>query len=297
MFVDLLGKARVKLCIRAHTTRSDGYLSPEERAERFIDKGFDAVAITDTWNYMEDGEIGGLKVISGCEYKVGENYTLVAVGMTSDPKISSELEHMVRTSTPKTADLIKKIHLFNGFAFLARVEQNENEPSELVNLSELDGMEIYGADFTRSTLDESYAGERVDGLARLGKIPVILASGGVVCDDEESDGTAIMVESVDMQTSSIVRALKNGRFYATQGPEIHLIKVAPDKVKLVCSPASRVEFFSDLGENGGRELLGEAIIEAEYTAAEGERFVRAEITDADGKMAWSNIVTFEELYR
>jgi hypothetical protein len=158
-------------------------------------------------------------------------------------------------------------------------------------------MEIYGADFTRSTLDESYAGERVDGLARLGKIPVILASGGVVCDDEESDGTAIMVESVDMQTSSIVRALKNGRFYATQGPEIHLIKIAPDKVKLVCSPASRVEFFSDLGENGGRELLGEAIIEAEYTAAEGERFVRAEITDADGKMAWSNIVTFEELYR
>ena len=297
MFVDLLGKARVKLCVRAHTNRSDGYLSPEERAERFIDKGFDAVAITDTWDYMGDCEIGGLKVISGCEYNVGGNYTVVAVGMTSDPKISSELEHMVRTSTPKTADLIKKIHLFNGFAFLCRVEQNGNEPEELFNLSELDGVEIYSADFTRSTFEESYAGERVDTLARLGKLPTVLASGGVICDDDENDGTAIMVESVDMETSSIVRALKNGRFYATQGPEIHLIKVAPDKVKLVCSPASRVEFFSDLGEDGGKELLGEAIIEAEYTAAKGEKFVRAEITDADGKMAWSNIVTFEELYR
>lgn len=297
MFVDLLGKVRVKMCVRVHTNRSDGYLSPEDRAERFIAKGFDAVAITDTWNYMGDCEINGLKIISGCEYEIGGAYTLAAVGMTSDPKISSELEHMVRTSTPKTADLIKKIHLFNGLAFLCRVTENDNDPEKMAELTELDGIEIYGADFTRSAMEEAYAGESVDELARLGKLPVILASGGVICDDEESDGVAIMVESVDMETSSIIRALKNGRFYATQGPEIHLTKVAPDKVKLVCSPASRVEFFSNLGESGGRELLGEGIIEAEYTATEGERFVRAEVTDADGKMAWSNIITFEELYR
>ena len=49
--------------------------------------------------------------------------------------------------------------------------------------------------------------------------------------------------------------------------------------------------------SGRARLLSRAVLTAEYTASNGERFVRAEITDADGKMAWSNIITFEELYR
>ena len=294
MFVDLLGKTRVKLGLHSHTANADGYLGIEERAQRYIDKGYDAIAVTDPWKYTEEGESEGLKIISGCEYNVGGIYRVVAVGMTSDPKISPELQNMVRTSRAKTADLVKRIHLFNGFAFISRSDELDT-PEGVASVDELDGIEIYGADFTRAAFDEVYLGDLVDGVMRCGKAPVILASDGIICDDEEN-GTAVMVESVDMQTSSIIRALKNGRFYSSQGPEIHLIKLAPDKVKVVCTPAARIEFICD-DKDCGKEILGDGLIEAEYTVSRGERFIRAEVTDADGLMAWSNVVDFDELYR
>ena len=294
MFVDLLGKTRVKLCLHSHTTNTDGYLSAEERAQRYIDKGYDAVAVTDPWIYTEDGEIEGLKIISGCEYDVGGVYRVVAVGMTSDPKISSELKNAIRTSRAKTEDLVKRIHLFNGYAFISRSEELDT-PENVASIEELDGIEIYGANFTRAVFDEAYLGDFVDEIASLGKIPTLTAADGIICDDEES-GVAVMVESVDMESSSVIRALKNGRFYSTQGPEIHLVKIAPDKVKVICTPASKIEFICDAAD-GGKEFLGDGLIEAEYTVSCGERFVRAEVTDMDGLMAWSNIITFDELYR
>ena len=44
-------------------------------------------------------------------------------------------------------------------------------------------------------------------------------------------------------------------------------------------------------------IEGENLIEAEYVIKNGEKYVRAEITDEGGFKAWSNIISFDELYR
>ena len=99
MFTDLTGKSRLKIGLHTHTTLSDGHKTPEEAAAIYKAAGYDAIAITDHWVYGEGGEIGGLTILSGCEYNVGgvdewtgvhETYHIVGVGMTRDPEIPEE---------------------------------------------------------------------------------------------------------------------------------------------------------------------------------------------------------------
>ena len=59
------GKCYYKVGLHIHTNLSDGAVSPEQMAKIYREAGFDAVAITDHWVYHPQGEIGGLKIISG----------------------------------------------------------------------------------------------------------------------------------------------------------------------------------------------------------------------------------------
>lgn len=288
MVVDILGKTRIKVGLRAHTALSDGDLTPEQAAIAYREAGYDAVVFTDSWMYGGERELEGLRILSGCEYSIGNMestggvYNIIGIGMTSDPAIPEDWKNMIRTSGVKAAEAIKQIKLYNGFAMVAQPSANQNTADQLISLGDLDGIEIYNGEGT-------YAGKEIDELASLGKIVPLTAA-----DSSGMGRGFVMIEAVDIDSQSIVRALRAGRFYSSQGPEIHLIKAAPDKVKLVCSPSVKIEFFSNLGSAPNREYNGEGLIETEYTRSQGERFVRAEVCDAEGKRAWSNIVTFED---
>ena len=73
---------------------------------------------------------------------------------------------------------------------------------------------------------------------------------------------------------------------------VHLQRVDADTVKLRCTPAVKIAFLSDIPWSAGRMVRGEGVTEAEYTIKHNlcERFVRVEVTDANGLTAWSNII-------
>ena len=100
-----------------------------------------------------------------------------------------------------------------------------------------------------------------------------------------------------MDSTHIIRAIRQGRFYATEGPQIHIERRGADRVRVVCTPALKIEFFSDMGQTSGKIVNGENLIEADYVIKDGEKFVRAEVTDENGLRAWSNTVRFDDIYR
>ena len=69
---DMFGVSRLKVNLHMHTTISDGSKTPEEAAEIYKKAGYDVVAITDHWIHRDSGEIGGLRILSGAEYNIGE---------------------------------------------------------------------------------------------------------------------------------------------------------------------------------------------------------------------------------
>lgn len=300
MIVDKLGNTRIKVGLHVHTTVSDGRKTPKEAARLYREAGYDAVAFTDHWHFSEGGEIEGLLVLSGAEYDIGGHdsshgvYHIIGVGMTSDPQIPLDWRNMKKTSAQKAAETVKQIKLYNGFALLGHPAWSLNTPEQMLSLGDFDGTEIYNAVSECGMSDRAYSGSQIDGLANLGKIVPIAATDDTHYYEGDLARGYIMVEATEIEPQSIVRALRAGRFYATQGPEIHLIKTAPDKVKLICSPAVKVAFFSNLVWAQNHKLEGEGIVELEYTRAPHERFIRAEVTDEQGNTAWSQIVTFED---
>ena len=59
-----------------------------------------------------------------------------------------------------------------------------------------------------------------------------------------------------------------------------------DELVVRCSPVKEIVFFSDAVWSA-RVFVGDGLTEARYTPRDFETFIRAEITDADGKRAWS----------
>ena len=99
---------------------------------------------------------------------------------------------------------------------------------------------------------------------------------------------------------TIARALKNGDFYASEGPEIKSLWYENGKFYVECSPSDRIIFttWSARGkafwacdvpdtENG--------ITRAEYEPLEPSEYIRVTVVDKSGKKAYSNAYFIDEL--
>ena len=294
----MLGKTRIKLGLHTHTTLSDGRATPEEAAAIYRDADYDAIAITDHWRYGEECEIEGLRILSGCEYDIGgadgsHAIHIVGVGMTSDPNIPMDWKNMQKTAFQKAAEVIKKIKLHNGISIVAHPAWSLNTPEQIMTLGDFDASEIYNAVSECGMSDRAYSDVILDQLATAGRLTNLVAADDTHYYEGDECRGWIMVEATDTDTQAILRAIRAGRFYSTQGPEVHIEKIAPDKVRVVCSPVSMIAFQGNTTWAQGKIVREEGLVKAEYTKAPTDRFVRAEVTDASGKKAWTNYVVFD----
>lgn len=298
MYVDMLGKTRAKLGLHTHTTISDGKATPEEAARRYREAGYDAIAITDHWKYGDECEIEGLKILSGCEYNIGGHdgshvVHIIGVGMTSDPQIPEDWKRMEKTAFAKAAEVVKRIKLYNGLAIVGHPAWSLNTPEQIMSFGDFDTVEIFNSVSECGMSDRAYSDVIIDQLATGGRLTNIIAVDDTHYYTGDECRGWIMVETTDMDTQGMIRAIRAGRFYATQGPEVHIEKVAPDKVRVVCSPCQKVVFQSNTTWAAGRIVRADGLVEACYTKAPTDRFVRAEVTDAEGNKAWTNYIAFD----
>jgi len=301
MYTDLFGKTRAKVGLHIHTTRSDGRKTPEEVAAIYQNAGFDMIALTDHWIYGHDNEINGLPIIPGCEYNFGETlkndpiYHIIALGMKKDPmtfapdlKRISEKE--ITPSFVKANQMIEAIHKAGGIADLAHPAWSLNNDTQIKMIKGADATEIYNNVSDWGMSNRPYSGCVIDDLATQGIYYPLLAVDDTHYYDGDECKAYIMAEVDHLDVDSVLSAIQSGNFYATQGPEVHLTKEADGQLHIQCSPCSRLVFMSNRVWAHGRIVRGENITEAFYTPLEGESFMRAEVTDASGKTAWSNII-------
>lgn len=98
-----------------------------------------------------------------------------------------------------------------------------------------------------------------------------------------------MVKAAELTQSAIMEALSAGRFYASQGPEIHDLQGSSTEVHIRCSPVARINAVS-LNGSGGRQVAtspDQLVTEASISLNSPSRYVRVEITDLQGRSAWA----------
>lgn len=120
---------------------------------------------------------------------------------------------------------------------------------------------------------------------------------GFACDDFLNfdcsiAGGWIMVKAAVCTEDAILEAMRSGDFYSTQGPEIHDFSIEEGKVRVACSPVTRVNFISNRSRGGvlrapENSQVTDATWDVDFSGVQSG-YVRVECIDTQGRIAWSN---------
>ncbi len=286
MIINSFGEKYYKLALHLHTTVSDGRKSPEEVAKEYKEDGYDAIALTDHWKYSQGGKIEDLHIISGCEYNIGANDTISGVWHIVSLFTESDPSPKRDATAQEAVDAINKA---GGIAVLAHPAWSVNTPEDYVNLNGVLATEIYNAVSDAGQSLRPYSDYYVDLCANRGVYPLIFATDDAHAYNGNDNRLGwVMVKAEELSDEALKNAIRNGDFYATQGPAIHVERVE-NKLIIDTSPCEIIGTISNLSWDRDRVLRGNDITHFEYQIRDNEKWIRVEARDKNGKKAWSNI--------
>lgn len=287
--------------LHCHTTRSDGQGTPEEVIKMHVEHGYDFLALTDHRFYnlknftdlpitiipgMEiDSDIpDGMECHCFHEVCLGDPAT---TGFKQDERVES-VDSMNQFEFQPQLDAI---HAKNNMTFYCHPEWSATPAQEFMHLKGNFAMEIWNSgcvvedhqDMNAAYWDELlYDGQKIWGVATDDGHKMYQHCLGWVMVNAENNVPAIL------------KALKEGAFYASAGPEIFDFTFEGDTVSVKCSDAKCIEFYS----RGVPTRLVEApedgvITEGSWFVPKRAKYVRACVIDKDGRRAWTNPIFLE----
>lgn len=289
MYIDKSGARWFKGNLHTHTNRSDGRLAPEEAIALYRENGYDFMAITDHWKPSENClHENGMLLLSGCEYDIGSNvrdgiFHIVSIGCGTPPQLT-------RANTQQ--EVIDEIHRCGGLANLAHPCWSMNTLDQLMPLNGVDFTEIFNSvsDLPRNC--RPYSGDIIDKLAARGIYWGIAATDDTHWYGEtDSCRSFILVKAEECTRDAILDAIRQKNFYASQGPRMD-VTFDGRKLRVTCLPEDHVAsvmYYTDWVWENHRGDVGIDLTVSEYEFTAKDTMARVEITDADGRCAWSQV--------
>jgi hypothetical protein len=296
--------------LHCHSTFSDGRLMPEQLKDAYKRKGYQFILFSDHNLHTHFANL--------CDPDF-----LVLRGFEGEMRVSSATPHkafhllfLKKPDELLTAPFNSYGHLekipvpdYTGVdslkAYVARQEARGymtifnhpywsfNDEQDIACLDSIIGMEVfnYGCQISENT---GCAELMYDLLLRKGK-----RLWGFASDDNhnlfpfdspanDSFGGYLMVKAHELTEEGVAKAIWDGSFYASQGPEINDFYVEDGRVYLTCSPAERV-YISDearhyqLGFQDGGSISAFCGV-----VPPSAHYLRAEVIDCFGRKAYAN---------
>ena len=280
--------------VHAHSTCSDGTRTPEQLVELYSGAGYDFLSITDHGVVTDVEGLGnaGFLLIPGEEMCIGRShadtpYHIVALGV----KETLPFKDFDRDLDPQL--VIDHVNDVGGLAILAHPYWSGLNHRDMMEIEDYHGVEIYNTscEYERNT---GFSGSHIDDIIVMGRRPWIYA-----VDDHHGeerpllplDATAawIMLKSGSLGVDEIMSGIRRGLFYSSTGPEIRDIAIDGEGViSLECSPVKEISFVSTPSRGIKYYAEDEPLTGASYEGRPGETYVRIEVTDYEGRRAWSN---------
>lgn len=260
--------------LHAHTTNSDGELSPSALASAYAEAGYDFLAITDHDFCTPVNPNAPLLLIPGCEVTANGPH-MVTLNVTSPPAPTADRQQVLNTVSDSGG--LAVVNHPNWQAHFNHCPQHL-----LVDWTGYTGIEIYNA-----------KGERQDGSPlATDRWDQLLASGrrvwGFANDDmhRPSDlGKAwVVVQALEKSVGGILEAIRAGRFYASSGVRIERITLENNRFTVETRNAQVIRFVTAVGKEVGR-VAGPY---GSFLLTGNERtYFRAECFGEGSSMAWT----------
>jgi len=325
-----------KANMHCHTNISDGKMTPEEIKSVFKAKGYSIVAYTDHEIMMPHTELADEEFLPITAYEIqlrdwnrdSRSIKLYHMNLYSpDPD-----RYLSKTYCKKAAWWGNIVNHFTEEMAAAGLEEREYSKAFaqwVIDTATSEGMLVsYNHPVWSLQNHDDYTGLKGlwgvewfnNGCVRAGYVdseqPIIdLLSEGervfpLATDDNhgESDlfGGWIWVKAKRLDYDTVFKALKNGSFYSSTGPEIKSLYVEDGRVHIKTSAAKRISLITDrritVSKNASDKLLTEAELSLdallqnnEKTKAYKRAYFRLEVVDKYGNRALTGAYYLDEL--
>jgi hypothetical protein len=289
----------LRSALHAHTTNSDGELSPDLLVRHYEWAGYDVLAITDHWVRTEEPSMRKLLVIPSTELNAtcgpsGDDAHVLALGVQADP--------VPPDSFAPLQEVVDWIRDNGGLPYLAHTYWSGLRTEQWESCEGLLGLEVWntGCELEVGRGDSSIHWD--EALERGAPLQ------GIATDDSHHPGydsgfAWTMVHAADRSQEAVLDALRTGSFYSSTGPSIESVEMDGDAVVVRCSPAQNVTLVT-ARHRGARANAGRlgypnasTILERDsaglITACRLEKpplapFGRVVVSDTRACRAWTN---------
>jgi hypothetical protein len=287
----------LRCALHAHTTNSDGEMSPDMLVRHYEWAGYDVLAITDHWVRTVERSTRKLLVIPSTELNAltnGHDSHVLALGVEADPDPPDEFDPL--------PDVVGWILEHGGVPYLAHTYWSGLRTADWEACEGLVGIEVWNAG-CELEIGRGDASIHWDEALEAGHDLYALATDDSHHPGYDSGFAWTMVRTAERTQEAVLDALRAGRFYGSTGPEIHHVGHADGHVTVECSPAASVTLVSSRHRgaraNAGRLGYpnGSTILERDaaglITACRLEEpplapYGRIEVADTAGSRAWTN---------
>ncbi len=292
--------AWLRCALHAHTTNSDGELSPELLARHYEWAGYDVLAISDHWVRTEVPSTGKLLVIPSAELNAlaptrEDDAHVLALGLDVDP-IVPELDFA------PLQDVVAWAAENGAVPFLAHTYWSGLRVQQWEDCEGLAGIEVWntGCELEVGRGDSSL---HWDEALERGRPLTALATDDSHHPGYDSGFAWTWVRAKEKTQRAVLDALRAGMFYGSTGPRVDAVEVTDSHVTVRCSPAANVTLYtgrrrgaranagrlgypnkSQILERDDAGLITAVLLERPFSQPYG----RIEVADANGNRAWTN---------
>ena len=321
-----------KANLHCHSTESDGQFTPEEIKEAYKAKGYSVIAYTDHEVMVPHPELDDpdFLALNGYETEIMDDYPLdssfkfrktchiclIALEPDNLRQVywtNVYVTPMLRQKHPKLVEQYKdtpdtkRVFSGEGISDLMETARKNgffvtyNHPywslADFSMLSQYHGMhalEIYNHGCATGGFDE-YDPALMDAMLRNNQRVHFVAA-----DDNHGErsqfGGFTMICAEKLEYRSVTKALEDGHFYASTGPEIKELWFEDGNVHIRCSPAERIVASFGIRKKVCIRKTDTDLIEAVIPVDKEDIYVRVTVWDEDGKHADTNAYFTDALF-
>lgn len=318
-----------KANLHCHTTFSDGALTPQEVKERYMSQGYSIVAYTDHCVLIAHPELKDehFLPLNGIEIEVvapgdepiprrkhnhicyvaleEDNVTMPfynpnyiwgsSVAYKDQLKWDPAHEGHKRVFTPECINEMIKLGRDAGFfVTYNHPAWSQEHYSDYMAYSGMHAMEIMNYSSYRLGYGDYNPHVYKDMLLGGKRLYAIATDDNHTMADTCGGWTMIKADKLEYRT--ITKALEDGQFYASFGPEIIDLWFEDGKVHITCSPAANIICSCGDFRPYVRSAKEQPLTEAEFEIKQSDLFFRITVIDDRGRCADTNAYFTNELF-
>lgn len=325
-----------KANLHCHSTCSDGKRTPEELKEMYKSHGYSVLAYTDHNVMLDHSDLADENFLPLLSYEVdvtepefcmprktchlcfislepdnlqvcwhrgGKYLGKGPLAHINEAKFDGSLPDYVRYySTAGVNDMIKKARESGFYVTYNHPYWSLEYYPDYTAYKGMHAMEIYNNSSTVGGF-EDYNPQIYDDMLRTGhKIYAIAADdnhnahpeGSPKCD---SLGGFTVIKAEKLEYRTITKALEDGHFYASTGPEIKSLWYEDGEVHIECSDAVKISMNTGIRMANAAypEKIGGTVTCASFAVKPEYGYVRFTVTDKEGNHACTNAYFTDEL--